>query len=122
MVKRKSRMEIRVADGAGGMMKVEDRRFEKGKWPISFEVPVANEQADRWSRYLSWSCHRRGWTASKFGQVERAENSGTIAITANGKSQIDIVWEQKREGPLAGESTTRFISRHTSLRRGAVLH
>jgi hypothetical protein len=44
---------------------------------------------------------RRGWAQSKFGQVERAENSGTIAITANGKSQIDIVWEQKREGPLA---------------------
>jgi hypothetical protein len=101
MVKRKSRMEIRVADGAGGMMKVEDRRFEKGEWPISFEVSVTNEQADRWSRYLNWSCHRRGWTASKFGQVERAENSGTIAITANGKSQIDVVWEQKREGPLA---------------------
>jgi hypothetical protein len=62
MVKRKSRMEIRVADGAGGMMKVEDRRFEKGKWPISFEVPVANEQADRWSRYLTeidrWNAHR----------------------------------------------------------------
>jgi len=104
MVKRKSRMEIRVADGAGGMMKVEDRRFEKGDWPISFEVPVTNEQADRWSRYLSWSCHRRGWTPSKFGQMERAENSGTIAITANGKLQIEIVWEQKREGPLAVRS------------------
>ncbi len=33
--------------------------------------------------------------------MERAENSGTIAITANGKLQIEIVWEQKREGPLA---------------------
>lgn len=105
MVKRKSRMEIRVADGAGGMMKVEDRRFEKGDWPMSFEVPVTNDQADRWSRYLSWSCHRRGWTPSKFGQMERAENSGTIAITANGKLQIEIVWEQKREGPLAVSNT-----------------
>ena len=101
MVKRKSRTEIRVADGAGGMMRVEDRRFEKGDWPISFEVPVTNEQADRWSRYLSWSCHRRGWIQSQFAQLERAENSGTIAIIANGKSQIEIVWEQKREGPLA---------------------
>src|SRR3954468_10112795 len=101
MVKRKSRMEIRVADAAGGMMRVEDRRFEKGDWPIRFEVPVTDEQADRWSRYLSWSCHRRGWASSKFGQMDRAENSGTITIIANGKSQIEIVWEQKREGPLA---------------------
>jgi hypothetical protein len=101
MVKRKSRMEVRVADGGGGMMKVEDRRFEKGDWQISFEVPLANEQADRWSRYLSWSCHRRGWASSKFGQMERAENSGTITITANGKPQLEIVWERKREGPLA---------------------
>jgi len=46
MVKRKSRMEIRVADGAGGMMKVEDRRFEKGKWPISFEVEQWPEVGD----------------------------------------------------------------------------
>jgi hypothetical protein len=82
------------------MMRVEDRRFERG-WPISFEVPVANEQADRWSSYLNWSCHRRGWTRSRFGQMERAENSGTITISANGKSQIEIVWEQKRGRPLA---------------------
>src|SRR6266480_1531346 len=104
MVKRKSRMEIRVADGVGGMMKVQDRRFEEGDWPIRFEVPLANEQADQWSRYLSWSCHRRGWTTSKFGQMERAENSGTIAITANGKPQLEIVWERKREGPLAARA------------------
>jgi hypothetical protein len=30
------------------MAKVEDRRFEKGDWPIAFEVPV--EQADTWFR------------------------------------------------------------------------
>ena len=46
-----------VADGAGGMMKLEDRRFEKGDWPISFEIPIAGEQAERWSRYLKWGCH-----------------------------------------------------------------
>jgi hypothetical protein len=82
------------------MMKMEDRRFEKGAWPISFEVPVANEEADRWSRYLSWLCHQRGWTTSGFGQLERAENSGTIAVIGNGKPKLDIVWERKRGGPL----------------------
>jgi hypothetical protein len=100
MVKRKPRTEIKVADGTGGMMKMEDHRFEKGAWPISFEVPVANEEADRWSRYLSWSCHQRGWTTSGFGQLERAENSGTIAVIGNGKPKLDIVWERKRGGPL----------------------
>jgi hypothetical protein len=100
MVRRKSRTEIKVADGAGGMMKMEDRRFEKGTWPISFEVPVANEEADRWSRYLSWSCHQRGWMTPSFGQLERAENSGTITVVGNGKPKLDIVWERKRDGPL----------------------
>lgn len=100
MVKRKARTEIKVADGAGGMMKMEDRRFEKGAWPISFEVPVANEEADRWSRYLSWSCHERGWTAPLVGQLERSENSGTITVIGNGKAKLDIVWVRKRYGPL----------------------
>jgi hypothetical protein len=97
---RKSRTDIRVADGAGGMIKVEDRRFERGAWPISFEVPVANEEADRWSRYLNWSCHERGWTAPSFGQLERTENSGTITVIGDGKPKLDIVWERKRRGPL----------------------
>jgi hypothetical protein len=100
MVKRKSRTEIKVTDGAGGMMKLEDRRFERGAWPISFEVPVAHEEADRWSRYLTWSCHERGWTASSLRQLERAENSGTITVIGNGKPKLDIVWERKSDGPL----------------------
>jgi hypothetical protein len=100
MVKRKSRAEIKLADGAGGLMKMEDRRFEAGEWPISFAIPVAQEQADRWSRYLRWECHRRGWAPSALGQLERAENSGTITVTANGKPQLDIVWERKRDRPL----------------------
>jgi hypothetical protein len=100
MVKRKPRTEIKVADGAGGMMKMEDRRFEKGAWPISFEVPVANEEADRWSRYLGWSRDERGWTTSGLGQLERAENSGTIAVIGNSKPLLEIVWERKRDGPL----------------------
>jgi len=45
MPKRKPRAIIKVADGAGGMAQVQDRRFENGDWPISFEV--LKEQADR---------------------------------------------------------------------------
>jgi len=81
-------------------MEVKDRRFENGDWPIKFEVPVEQEQADRWPRYLGAGCNRRGWTVSGIGQLERAENSGTITITANGKPQLDIVWERKRDRPM----------------------
>jgi len=36
MVKRKPRTQISVADGAGGMMPVEDRRFERGRLANQF--------------------------------------------------------------------------------------
>jgi hypothetical protein len=100
MVRKKSRSKIMVADGAGGMMKLEDRRFEKAGWPINFEIPVTGEQAQRWSRYLKWGCHKRGWSASSLGQLERNENSGTITVTGAGVPVLDIVWEHKRRGPL----------------------
>jgi hypothetical protein len=100
MAKSKSKSIVTVADGTGGMMAVEDRRFEKGGWPISFEVRTEREQADRWVRYLSAACHRRSWSVSSLGQLERAENSGTISIVASGKPYLDIVWEQRRGGPL----------------------
>ncbi len=79
-------------------MEVKDRRFEKGDWPIKFEVPVEQEQADRWPRYLRAACHRQSWASSALGQLERAENSGTITVTGNGKPQLSIVWERKRGG------------------------
>jgi hypothetical protein len=100
MVKSKSKAIFSVADGAGGMMEVKDRRFENGDWPIRFEIPVEQEQADRWTRYLSAGCQRRGWSSSAFGQLDRAENSGTITIIANGQAQLDIVWERKRDRPM----------------------
>ncbi|MGA7810117.1 hypothetical protein [Bradyrhizobium sp.] len=100
VVRKKARSIIRVTDGAGGMMEVKDRRFEAGDWPIKFEIPADEEQADRWSRYLAWGCHRRGWQSSALGQLDRAENSGTITLIENGTSQLEIVWERKRGGPL----------------------
>jgi hypothetical protein len=114
MAKSKSKAIFSVADGAGGMTEVKDRRFESGDWPIKFDVPVEQEQADRWPRYLSAGCHRRGWTFSGLGQIERAENSGTITITANGWPQLDIAWERKRDRPM--KVRARLASRsHLSL-------
>jgi hypothetical protein len=90
-----------VPNGAGGMTRVEDRRFEKEHWPISFEIPTERDQADRWLRYLGAECHRRGWGASSVGQLERGENSGSIAVnTGPGKPQLAVVWERKRGGPV----------------------
>jgi hypothetical protein len=43
----KSKATFMVADGAGGMMKAEDRRFEHGDWPINFEISNEAERADR---------------------------------------------------------------------------
>ena len=100
MAKSKSKAIFSVADGAGGMTEMTDRRFEKGDWPIKFEVRTEQEQADRWPRYLSAACHQRGWGSSTLGQIERAENSGTITITANGRPQLEIVWERKRDRPM----------------------
>lgn len=40
----KTKSTIKVPDGAGGMVAVEDRRFEKRDWPISFTV--TSEQAE----------------------------------------------------------------------------
>ncbi len=42
--KAKTKSTIKGPDGAGGMVAVEDRRFEKRDWPISFTVP--SEQAE----------------------------------------------------------------------------
>jgi hypothetical protein len=103
MAKSKPRSTIMVADGAGGMRKMTDHRFEAGDWPISFGIPVEGEQADLWPRYLAAACHRRGWAYPALGQLERAENSGTINVMANGKPELEIVWERKRNG-AEGES------------------
>ena len=44
MSRTKSKAIIMVADGAGGMAQLQDRRFEQGNWPVQFQVPA--EQAD----------------------------------------------------------------------------
>lgn len=58
MVKRKSRAEIRTPDGAGGMSRIEDLRFEGGEWRI--QLDVAGEEADQWLLRLGAECGKRG--------------------------------------------------------------
>ena len=56
MAKAKPKSILMVADGAGGMVKVQDRRFEAGNWPIRFEVAAA--QSDTWFRYFYGECEK----------------------------------------------------------------
>jgi hypothetical protein len=111
MVRKKATLQITVADATGGKMKLEDRRFEKGDWPISFEIPLADEQAERWSRYLKWECHKRGWSPSSIGQLDRQENSGTITVTGDGAPKLDIVWEHSRDDALKVRARVAAASR-----------
>jgi hypothetical protein len=99
MARSKSKVVHMVADGAGGMMKVEDHRFEQN-WPIRFEVPTDQEQADHWLQYLNAECFRRGWNCPGIGQLERAENSGSLTINAGTTLQLAAIWERKRMGGL----------------------
>src|SRR5216683_1042966 len=100
MVKTKSKATVMVADGAGGMVQVEDRRFKADDWPIRFEVP--KEQADIWLRYFYAECEKRGWSSGGIGQLEARENSGSITVNAGDtpKPQLGVVWERKRGGPI----------------------
>lgn len=99
MVKRKSRAEIRVPDGAGGMVKLTDRRFEPGDWPVQFEI--LDQHAGTWMRYLAAACEKRGWGLSSLGQHERREESGTLTVTPQPRmAPLSIVWDRKRGGAM----------------------
>src|SRR5258708_16979933 len=80
VAKAKSKSTVLVADGAGGMVKVEDRRFDMGEWPVSFEVP-RGELSEKWLQYFGAECCRRGWGTAGIGQLERPENTGSIPVT-----------------------------------------
>jgi hypothetical protein len=101
MAKTKPKSIVKVADGAGGMMKLEDHRFEKEAWPINIEVPMEGEQAEEWLRYLQAECGQRGWSMGQLAQLECRENSGNVTVMSGGKALLDIVWERRRSGPLS---------------------
>ena len=100
MAKAKPKAKMMVADGAGGMVQVQDRRFEAGDWPIRLEV--SKEQADTWFRYFNAECERRRWSSPSIGQQEARENSGSITVKTGGagKPELAVVWEWNRGGPI----------------------
>jgi hypothetical protein len=96
MRKAKSKAIVMAADGAGGIERVQDRRFEQGDWPVRFEV--SKEQADLWLRYFNDECFGRGWTSNSIGQMEASENSASITVRMGGGGQaLAVVWERKRD-------------------------
>src|SRR5262249_52586407 len=96
MAKAKPKSTIMVAGEEGGLVQVQDRRFEHDNWPIRFEVPV--EQADTWLQYFTVECAKRGWSSGGMGQLDAAENSGTLVVNPGSSSKplITVVWERKR--------------------------
>jgi hypothetical protein len=101
MAKMKSKAIVMTADGAGGMTKLEDRRFERpGDWPITFQLP--GDQADTWFKYFFSECETREWSSATFGQMEARENSGSITVSDRQANQprLAVVWERKRNGPM----------------------
>lgn len=96
--KAKSKVSVFVGDGAGGMVPVEDRRFQQA-WPISFEVPLP--EVENWLVYLSEEGQRMGWSSSAMEQLEPRENSGSVTFRdSTGRAQVDVAWERMRDKPM----------------------
>jgi hypothetical protein len=100
MVKAKSKATIMVADGTGGMTKLQDHRFESHGWPINFDIP--KEHADVWPRYFNAECEKRKWSTNGIVQFDDRENSGSLTVNVSGgaKAQLGVIWERKRGGSM----------------------
>ncbi len=101
MPKTKSAAQAAVSDGSGGMVALEDHRFDDGPWAVTLEIPAVH--ADAWMQYLHAECDDRGWSAGTFGQIGADENSQsmTIRTAAPGQSpEVTVIWERARGGPL----------------------
>ncbi len=103
----KSKAVMMASDGAGGLTQIHDRRFDKADWPIRL-VMEEQGQADTWFKYLSSECTARGWSSSVMAQLDAKENSGscTVSNAAGGDSQLIMVWERERDGPLSIRART----------------
>jgi hypothetical protein len=99
VVKAKSKVIVSVADGVGGMVPVEDRRFQKA-WPISLEASAS--QAENWLTYLAAEAERWSWSWSGIEQLEAGENSGSVTLrdAQTGRAQVELIWSRERNGSL----------------------
>ena len=86
-----------VADGAGGMRRVDDLRFDREPWPIDFTLP--SREAEHWLQYLAAEQRRRGWAGGGTTQLGSRENSGSQSIGPN-NARMHLAWERGRGGPL----------------------
>lgn len=108
MTRTKSNAVMMASDGAGGTTQIHDRRFEKAEWPIRLVI-AEQEQADTWFKYLSSECTARGWSSGVMAQLDARENSGTCSVTngaTGGESQLIMVWDRERNGPLSLRART----------------
>jgi hypothetical protein len=102
VARRKMQATVRVADGAGGMVPVDDLRFATGEWPIQFEVPA--DRADHWMAHLDAECSERRWPSHGVGELEAGANSGSRVVSTGLAGQppaLEIVWERPRGGPIS---------------------
>src|SRR5262249_2811728 len=96
VVRRKPTAIISVPDGAGRMAPVIDRRFQKGNWPVQFEI--SPEEADIWTRYLVALCEEKSWSWNAVSQHERHDTSGTVTINRGaGATSLAVVWDRRRD-------------------------
>jgi hypothetical protein len=94
VLRSKPKAKIMVADGAGGLVEVADRRFDRREWPISFQVPTA--EAENWFRHLEFECERRGWSSVGMSQLQSRENSGSLMLLEAGVEKLSVVWDRAR--------------------------
>jgi hypothetical protein len=92
-IRSKPAAKIMVADGAGGLLEVADRRFDR-EWPISFQVPAA--EAENWFHYLAFECERRQWSSAGMSQQQSRENSGSLMLLGAGVEKLSVVWDRAR--------------------------
>lgn len=100
MIRKKARAIMQVSNGMGGTIQILDHRFDGAEWPIRFSVP--GDIADEWFKRLFAECTKRGWGCSSLQQLGSDENSGSTTISSGdaSASQLIIVWERRRLGPL----------------------
>lgn len=108
MKRTKSKAVLMASNSAGGTTQIHDQRFEKAEWPIRLVI-AEQKQADTWFKYLSSECTARGWSSGVMAQLDAKENSGSSTVSRGAgaeESQLLIIWERERNGPLSLRART----------------